>query len=232
MISAAATRTIFHNGLWKQNAGLVQLLGLCPLLAISNSVVNALLLGLATTLVMTASSAAVSSVRNFVPHEIRIPVFVLIIAALVTVIDLAMNAFVHPLYLVLGIFIPLITTNYIVLAWTDAFASKSHPLHSALDAFAMGLKLTGVLVVLGGLRELAGWGTLFSGSELVFGDAARAWVLHVLPSYQGFLLAILPPGGFIALGLLIAVHNWLNTRAEQRVETRQAMARSSHEAAA
>ena len=232
MITAAGARTIFHNGLWKQNAGLVQLLGLCPLLAISNSVVNALSLGLATTFVMAASSAAVSSVRNFVPHEIRIPVFVLIIAALVTVIDLAMNAFVHPLYLVLGIFIPLITTNCIVLARADAFASKNHPLHSALDAFAMGLGLTLVLVILGGVRELAGLGTLFSGIELVFGESTRPWVLHVLPDYQGFLLAILPPGAFIALGLLIAARNWLNTRAEQRVKTALAETRPVHEAAA
>lgn len=211
-------RTLFQNGLSKQNAGLVQLLGLCPLLAISNTLVNALSLGLATMLVMAASSGAVSSVRNFVPHEIRIPVFVLIIAALVTVIDLLMNAFVHPLYLVLGIFIPLITTNCIVLARADAFASKNHPLDSVVDATAMGLGLTMVLVVLGGMRELAGQGTLLSGIDLVFGEAAKPYVLHVLPQYQGFLLAILPPGAFIALGLLIAGHNWQKTRAERRVQ--------------
>lgn len=216
MMTATAFKTIFHNGLWKQNAGLVQLLGLCPLLAISNTVVNALSLGLATLFVMAASSAAVSSVRNFVPHEIRIPVFVLIIAALVTVIDLAMNAFLHPLYLVLGIFIPLITTNCIVLARAEAFASKNGPMHATLDAIAMGLGLTLVLILLGGLRELTGMGTLFSGIELVFGDTARSWVLQVLPGYQGFLLAVLPPGAFIALGLLIAARNWLNARNEQR----------------
>ncbi len=209
-------RSLFNTGLIKQNAGLVQLLGLCPLLAISNNVVNALSLGMATMLVMAASSGAVSSVRHFVPHEIRIPVFVLIIAALVTVIDLAMNAFVHPLYLVLGIFIPLITTNCIVLARADAFASKNRPLHSVIDAIAMGLGLTTVLVVLGGVRELAGKGTLFSGIDLVFGEEAKQFVLHVLPNYQGFLLAILPPGAFIALGLLIAAHNWNKARAEQR----------------
>jgi len=231
MITATAFKIIFHNGLWKQNAGLVQLLGLCPLLAISNTVVNALSLGLATVFVMVASSAAVSSVRNFVPHEIRIPVFVLIIAALVTVIDLAMNAFVHPLYLVLGIFIPLITTNCIVLARADAFASKNSPLHAALDAIAMGLGLTLVLVVLGGIRELTGMGTLFSGIDLVFGASARPWVLHVLPDYSGFLLAILPPGAFIALGLLIAARNWLNTRAEQRAQMTLAIY-PGHEAAA
>ena len=216
MMTMDEFRSLFHNGLIKQNTGLVQLLGLCPLLAISNNVVNAVSLGLATTLVMAASSGAVSGVRHFVPHEIRIPVFVLIIAALVTVIDLVMNAFVHPLYLVLGIFIPLITTNCIVLARADAFAAKNHPLHSAVDAVAMGLGLTLVLVVLGAIRELAGQGTLLSGIDLVFGEAAKQFVLHVLPNYQGFLLAILPPGAFITLGLLIAANNWYKARAEQQ----------------
>mgnify|MGYP003673369228 CR=1 FL=1 len=216
MITASEFSNLFQNGLNKQNAGLVQLLGLCPLLAISNTLVNALALGLATMLVMVFSSGAVSGVRNFVPHEIRIPVFVLIIAALVTVIDLLMHAYVHRLYLVLGIFIPLITTNCIVLARADAFASKNHPLHSVIDAFAMGLGLTMVLVVLGGMRELAGQGTLLSGLDLVFGETAKQFVLHVLPNYQGFLLAILPPGAFIALGLLIAAHNWNKARADQR----------------
>ena len=216
MMTMNEFRSLFHNGLIKQNTGLVQLLGLCPLLAISNNVINALSLGLATTMVMAASSGAVSSVRNFVPNEIRIPVFVLIIAALVTVIDLSMNAFVHPLYLVLGIFIPLITTNCIVLARADAFASKNHPLHSVVDAIAMGLGLTGVLIVLGAIRELAGKGTLLSGIDLVFGEAAKGWVLHVLPNYRGFLLAILPPGAFLALGLLIAANNWNKARVVQR----------------
>ncbi|MDZ7593378.1 MAG: electron transport complex subunit E [Thiobacillus sp.] len=217
MMTMNEFRTLFQNGLSKQNAGLVQLLGLCPLLAISSTLVNALSLGLATMLVMVTASGAVSSVRHFVPHEIRIPVFVLIIAALVTMVDLVMNAFVHPLYLVLGIFIPLITTNCIVLARADAFASKNRPLHSMVDAMAMGLGLTMVLVVLGGMRELAGQGTLLSGIDLVFGDEAKQFVLHVLPNYQGFLLAILPPGAFIALGLLIAAHNWQKARAERRV---------------
>ena len=216
MISLTEFRSLFHNGLIKQNTGLVQLLGLCPLLAISNNVINALSLGIATMLVMAASSGAVSSVRHFVPNEIRIPVFVLIIAALVTVIDLAMNAYVHPLYLVLGIFIPLITTNCIVLARADAFAAKNRPLHSVIDAIAMGLGLTLVLIVLGAIREIAGQGTLLSGIDLVFGAAAKGFVLHVLPDYQGFLLAILPPGAFIALGLLIAANNWYKARATQR----------------
>lgn len=216
MITMSEFRNLFHNGLIKQNSSLVQVLGLCPTLAISTNVINALSLGLATTMVMAASGGAVSGVRNFVPNEIRIPVFVLIIAALVTVIDLAMNAFVHPLYLVLGIFIPLIVTNCIVLARADAFAAKNHPLHSVVDGVAMGLGLTLVLVVLGAIREIVGQGTLLSGIDLAFGEGAKGWVLHVLPGYHGFLLAILPPGAFIALGLLIAANNWKKSRAEQR----------------
>ena len=212
-MSQATYREIIVNGLWKQNTGVVQLLGLCPLLAISTSVVNALSLGLATALVMAASNGVISLIRNLVPKEIRIAVFILIIAALVTAIQLAMNAFVHPLYLVLGIFIPLITTNCIVLARTEAFASKNRFLPSMVDGCMMGLGLTLVLVVLGGMRELIGKGTLLSGIDLVFGATANHWVLHVLPDYKGFLLAVLPPGAFFALGILIAGKNWLDQRA-------------------
>ncbi len=220
MITRQEFSALAHNGLWKQNTGVVQLLGLCPLLAISNNVVNALSLGLATVFVMAASSLSVSAVRNFVPNEIRIPVFILIIAALVTVIDLALNAFAHPLYLVLGVFIPLITTNCIVLARADAYASKNHPLHSALDGALMGIGLTLVLVVLGGAREVAGQGTLLSGIDLALGPAAKDWAITVLPDYKGFLLAILPPGAFIGLGLLIAGRNWLDARNHERAQRR------------
>lgn len=217
MISAE-TRDIIVNGLWKQNPGIIQLLGLCPLLAISNNVVNALSLGLATTLVMAVANVAVALVRNFIPHEIRIPVFVLIIAALVTVVQLAMNAWVHPLYLVLGVFIPLITTNCIVLARVEAFASKRSTAHSVLDGTMMGLGLTAVLVVLGGMREIFGKGTLLSGLDLALGPQAQAWVLHVVPDYQGFLLAVLPPGAFIGLGLLIALRNIIESLRAERAE--------------
>jgi electron transport complex protein RnfE len=229
MIDKDTFAKLAENGLWKQNPGVVQLLGLCPLLAISNNVVNALSLGLATVFVMMMSSLAVSSVRNFVPHEIRIPVFILIIAALVTIIDLVFNAFAHPLYLVLGIFIPLITTNCIVLARADAYASKNHPLHSAIDGVLMGLGLTLVLVVLGGIREIAGQGTLLSGIDLALGPQAKGWIITVLPDYKGFLLAILPPGAFIGLGLLIAGRNWLDMRAQRRahMQARQAAAQAS-----
>jgi electron transport complex protein RnfE len=203
---------IIENGMWKQNPGVVQLLGLCPTLAVTSTAVNGLSLGIATSLVMALSNASVSPVRNFVPDEIRIPVFILIIAALVTIVDLSMNAFVHPLYNVLGIFIPLIVTNCIVLARVEAFAAKNPTTPSALDGFMMGLGLTMVLTLLGAIRELVGKGTAFSGIELVFGPQAKSLVLQVIPDYPGFLLAILPPGAFIGLGLLIAGRNWVEQR--------------------
>ena len=209
-------RTLFQNGLSKQNAGLVQLLGLCPLLAISSSVVNALSLGLATTLVMTLSGSAVAAIREFISNEARIPVYVLLIAVLVTIVQLLINAYAYPLYLVLGVFLPLITTNCIILARAESFASKNGVLASAFDGITMGLGLTAVLVVLGGIREIFGHGTLLSGIDLAFGEAAKPLVITVIPDYHGFLLAVLPPGAFITLGLLIAAKNWLSLRAERK----------------
>jgi len=212
-------KDILHNGLWKQNTGVVQLLGLCPLLAVSNSVVNAVSLGLATTLVMTLSGASISPIRNFVPNEIRIPVYILIIALLVTVVQYLMNAYMYSLYIVLGIFIPLIVTNCIVLARIEAFAGKNPLLPAALDGFAMGLGLTAVLATLGGIREIFGHGTLFSGLDLALGEMAKGWVITVVPDYHGFLLAILPPGAFLGLGLLIAGKNYLTLRADKKAKT-------------
>ena len=223
-------KDIFHNGVWKQNTGVVQLLGLCPILAVSSSVVNAVSLGLATALVMTLSGAAIAAIRHLVPNEARIPVFILIIAVLVTVVQFSMNAWMYGLYVVLGIFIPLIVTNCIVLARIEAFASKNPVLQSALDGLAMGLGLTAVLAVLGGIREILGHGTLLSGIDLVFGDAAKSMVITVVPNYHGFLLAILPPGAFITLGMLIAGKNWLNLRAEQKLKADVAIMTSSQTA--
>ncbi len=211
-------KDIAVNGLWKQNPGLVQLLGMCPTMAVTTSVVNGLSLGLLTAVVMAMSNAAVSPIRSLVPNEIRIPVYILIISVLVTVAQLLMNAYVHPLYLVLGIFIPLIVTNCIVLARVEAFASKNTVLPSAMDGFFMGLGGTAVLAVLGGIRELFGKGTLLSGIDLALGDWAKGWVIHVVPDYKGFLLAVLPPGAFIGLGLLIATRNWLNLRSERKLK--------------
>lgn len=200
-------REILKNGLWSQNPGVVQLLGLCPLLAISSTVVNSVSLGLATAMVMALSSLSVSLIRHLVPAEIRIPVFVLIIAALVTVVQLLMHAYMHQLYLVLGIFVPLIVTNCIVLARAEAFASRQPALAAALDGLMMGIGLTAVLALLGAMREIIGKGTLFSGIHLALGEGTRSWVIPVIPDYSGFLLAILPPGAFIGLGLLIAAKN-------------------------
>ena len=208
----AAYQTIVENGLWKQNPGVVQLLGLCPTLAVTTTMVNGLSLGIATALVMAASNASVSPVRKFIPKEIRNPVFILIIAAIVTVIDLSMNAYLHPLHIVLGIFIPLIVTNCIVLARVEAFAAKNPTLPSALDGLMMGIGLAGVLALLGAIRELVGKGTIFSGIDLVFGPQAKSLVIHVIPDYHGFLLAILPPGAFIGLACLIAARNWAELR--------------------
>ncbi|MDA8224396.1 MAG: electron transport complex subunit E [Betaproteobacteria bacterium] len=212
----SAYREIIVNGLWKQNPSMVQILGMCPLLAISTNITNALGLGIATALVMAFSNAGVSLVRNHVTPDTRIPVFILIIAALVTIIDMSMNAFVHPLYLVLGIFIPLIVTNCIVLARTEVFASRNPVLPSLVDGFMMGLGVTVVLVMLGALRELVGKGTLLSGIDLALGPIARHWVIHVIPDYPGFLLSILPPGAFFGLGLIIAARNWIDQRHQAR----------------
>ena len=205
-----AYREIAWNGIWKQNTGVVQILGLCPILAISSNIVNAVSLGLATILVMAMSNLVIAALRNFIPYEIRIPVFILIIAALVTVVDLTFNAYLHELYLVLGIFIPLIVTNCIVLARVEAFAAKNEPGGSTIDGIAMGIGLTLVLAVLGAVRELVGSGTLLSGIEMIVPGAQAISVFG--DDYPGFLVAILPPGAFIALGCLIAGRNWIEAR--------------------
>jgi len=205
-------KEIAHNGLWKQNPGVVQLLGLCPTLAVTTSVVNGVSLGLATALVMAAANGAVSPVRKFVPDEIRVPVFILVIAALVTMIDLAIHGFAEPLHKVLGIFIPLIVVNCIVLARVESFAAKNAPAPAIFDGFIMGIGLTIVLALLGGIREVVGKGTLFSGLDLALGPQFKSYILTVIPDYHGFLLAILPPGAFLGLASLIALRNWAELR--------------------
>jgi len=211
----SAFREIAHNGIWKQNTGLVQLLGLCPILAVSTTFVNGVSLALATILVMALASGMVASVRSFIPREVRIPVFILIIASLVTMVDLAMNAWLHELYRVLGIFIPLIVVNCIVLARVEAFAAKNTPLIAAWDGAMMGVGMVVAIAVLGGLREFIGTGMLFSGIEMVIPGAQA---LQLLPErYPGFLVAILPPGAFLVLGFMIAGRNWLDARAARRV---------------
>ena len=218
MITRDEFRAITDNGIWKQNTSIVQILGLCPLLAVTTNAVNGIMLSLATILVMALSNVAVASLRNFIPHEIRIPVFILIVAALVTVVDLLFNANLHELYLVLGIFIPLIVTNCIVLARVEAFAAKNPPLQSTFDGIFMGVGMLWTLALLGGMRELIGNGTLFGGIDMVFPGLQP---IQLLPeSYPGFLLALLPPGAFILLGCMIAWKNWLDVRAAARAQRR------------
>jgi len=205
---------IAHKGIWKQNTSLVQILGLCPLLAVTTNLVNGVMLSLATLLVMSLSNLAVSSLRHFIPYEIRIPVFILIAAALVTVVDLAMNAYLHGLYVVLGIFIPLIITNCIVLARIEAFAAKNRPAPAMMDGAMMGVGMLWTLALIGALRELIGGGTLFSGIDLVIPGAQA---LQLLPAdYPGLLMAVLPPGAFIILGCIIASKNWIDARSAAR----------------
>jgi electron transport complex protein RnfE len=214
MITRDELRTIAGNGIWKQNTSIAQLLGLCPLLAVTTNAVNGIMLSLATILVMAVSNLAVASLRNFIPHEIRIPVFILIVAALVTVVDLLFNANLHELYLVLGIFIPLIVTNCIVLARVEAFAAKNPPLQSTFDGIFMGVGMLWTLALLGAMRELLGSGTFLGGIDMVFPGMSP---IQLLPeSYPGFLLALLPPGAFILLGCMIAAKNWLDARAAER----------------
>ncbi len=204
------------QGLWKNNPGLVQLLGLCPLLAVTATVTNALGLGLATLLVLLGSNVAVSLVRNHVANEIRIPVFVLIIASLVTVVQLLMNAYTYDLYLSLGIFIPLIVTNCAIIGRAEAFASKNAVLPSAIDAIMMGLGFMLVLLVLGAMREILGQGTLFDGADLLLGDWAKVLRIELFQLGSQFLLALLPPGAFLGMGLLIALKNSIDNKLKQK----------------
>jgi electron transport complex protein RnfE len=216
MITREEFRTIAGNGIWKQNTSIAQILGLCPLLAVTTNAVNGIMLSLATIMVMAMSNFAVASLRNLIPHEIRIPVFILIVAALVTVVDLLFNANLHELYLVLGIFIPLIVTNCIVLARVEAFAAKNPPLHSTFDGVFMGVGMLWTLALLGAMRELLGSGTLLGGIDMVFPGLQP---IQLLPeSYPGFLLALLPPGAFILLGCMIAWKNWMDARAAERAK--------------
>ena len=200
-------KEIAKDGLWKNNPALIQLLGLCPLLAVTSSFVNAFGLGLATTLVLIGSNVTISAIRHWVRKEVRIPVFVLVIASLVTIVELLMQAFLYDLYTILGIFIPLIVTNCAIIGRAEAFASRNNGYHASLDGLMMGLGFTLVLLLLGSMREIIGSGTLFAQADLLFGDIAKNWKIVFSDNYNGFLLAILPPGAFIGLGFIIAIKN-------------------------
>ncbi len=214
---------ITRNGLWHNNVALVQLLGLCPLLAVTSTVVNGLGLGIATLITLVLSNSIVSSIRGLVRKEVRLPVFVLIIASVVTVIELTMKALFYDLYLVLGIFIPLIVTNCAIIGRAEGFASRNPLGPSALDGFMMGLGFLLVLVMLGALREIIGFGTLFANAHLMFGAGAEALEIVINPDYPGFLLAILPPGAFFALAILIVGKNWLELRPREKTPAIEAV---------
>ena len=201
---------ISENGLWTNNVALVQLLGLCPLLAVTSTVVNGIGLGLATMVTLILSNTLVSLIRGFVRSEVRLPVFVLIIACVVTMVELTMKAFFYDLYLVLGIFIPLIVTNCAIIGRAEGFASKNPVGASALDGFMMGIGFLIVLALLGGIREIIGFGTLFANANLMFGEAAEVLTIVFNADYGGFLLAILPPGAFFGLAILIVVKNLID----------------------
>jgi len=215
-------RDIVRQGLWHNNPGLVQLLGLCPLLGTSSTLTNALGLGLATMLVLLSTNLVVSLVRSQVPNEIRIPIFVMVIAAVVTAIEQLMQAYTYQLYQSLGIFIPLIVTNCVVIGRAEAFASKNPLLPSMVDGLMMGVGFTLVLILLGASREILGQGTLFDGAEHLFGDWATVLRLELFKTDSHFLLAILPPGAFMVLGFIIAAKNAIDARQksrQQRVST-------------
>ena len=204
------------QGLWKNNPGIVQLLGLCPLLAVTNTVTNALGLAIATMFVLIASNTLVSLIRHHVSQAIRIPIFVMIIASLVTCVQLLMNAYTYELYLSLGIFIPLIVTNCIIIGRAEAFASKNSVKHAAYDGLMMGIGFSAVLLALGASREILAQGTLFDGIETMLGEWASVLTVTLYQTDTSFLLAALPPGAFIIMGLIIAFKNSIDNAIENK----------------
>lgn len=220
-----ATKTpkeIIKDGLWTNNPALVQVLGLCPLLAVTGTVVNGVGLGLATLLVLVGSNLSVSLIRHFVSESVRLPAFVMIIASFVTCAELLMQAYTYELYEILGIFIPLIVTNCAILGRADAFASRNPILLSVLDGFMMGVGFLAVLIVLGAIRELIGQGTLFSNMDLIFGPSAANWQIQVFDDYANVLFMVLPPGAFVGLGFLIALKNTIDGQIRKRQAARDA----------
>ena len=209
-------KEVIVQGLWKNNSALVQLLGLCPLLAVTSTATNALGLGLATTLVLTLTNFTVSLVRRWTPSEIRIPVYVMIIASVVSIVQMLINAYAFGLYQSLGIFIPLIVTNCIVVGRAEAFAAKNNPAMSALDGFAIGMGATCTMFTLGSMREILGNGTLFDGADSLLGSWAKVLRIEVFHADASFLLAMLPPGAFIGLGMLLAVKYLIDEKSKKR----------------
>lgn len=224
LITMNETKKLFIQGLWKNNSALVQLLGLCPLLAVSSTATNALGLGLATTLVLFVTNITVSTFRHWIPNEIRIPIYVMIIASVVSAVRMLINAYAVGLYQSLGIFIPLIVTNCIVIGRAEAYAAKNNVYHSAIDGLAMGAGATMALFFLGAMREILGNGTLFDGANLLLGEWAKILRIEVIHLNSPFLLAILPPGAFIGLGLMLAGKYLIDERIKKYISQKQQLA--------
>ena len=218
---------IFKDGLWNKNPGLVQLLGLCPLLAVTSTAANALGLGIATIAVLTVSNFLISAVRNLLKAEVRIIIYVIIIASVVTCVQLCMQAYTAELYATLGLYISLIVTNCIIIARAEIFASRNSVFFSALDGFANGLGFTLVLLFIGGIREIIGQGTLFSGMEQLIGEAGSSMKITFFSPDKGLLIAILPPGAFITLGMLVAVKNYMDNRLFVKVTSKKRVAETT-----
>jgi electron transport complex protein RnfE len=211
-------KTIIKDGLWDNNGVFSMLLGMCPAMAMTTSATNGFGMGLATAVVMAASSLLVAVFRNWITTEVRIPVYILIVAAMVTVVDLGMNAWMHELYKVLGLFIPLIVSNCLPLARLEAFAAKQPPVPAFLDGLFMGLGFTIALTAVGAVREITGSGTLFADASLLLGPAFKVIEMRLLPADMGVLMMILPPGGFIVTGLLVVVKRLLDLRAGKEIQ--------------
>ena len=218
---SSSYRTITRDGLWDNNVVFSQLLALCPLLAVTGTATNGLGMGLATLVVLAASGLSVSLLRGLITPEVRIPVFVLIIASIVTLVDMIMNAWMHDLHKILGLFIPLIVTNCAILGRAESFASRNEIAPSVVDGLMMGLGFTLALVSLGAVREILGSGTLFANASLLLGDGFAFLETTLIPDYKGFLLMILPPGGFLVLGFLLAGKRLLDGRLQQRARLQQ-----------
>lgn len=211
-------RTIARDGLWENNGVFGMLLGLCPTMAITTSATNGMGMGLATAVVMAASGMLVSMFRSFITQEVRIPVYILIVAAMVTLVDLSMNAWMHEMYKVLGLFIPLIVSNCLPLARLEAFASKEPVLPSLADGIFMGIGFTLALTAIGAVREIIGAGTLFADASLLLGPAFTFMEMRIMPADSGILLMILPPGGFLVAGLMVVGKRMLDVRAGKAIQ--------------
>ncbi|MCG7901365.1 MAG: electron transport complex subunit E [Candidatus Thiodiazotropha lotti] len=209
-------RRITKDGLWDNNIVFAQALGLCPLLAVTGTATNGLGMGLATTVVMVASGLLISLLRGIITPQVRIPVFVLIIAVLVTLVDMSMNAWVHDLHKVLGLFIPLIVTNCAILGRAESFASRNTVVKSMYDGLMMGIGFTFAMVLLGAAREILGSGTLFNNAAQLLGSWAQLIEITLIDDYKGFLLIILPPGGFLVMGFILAMKRLVDRKIAER----------------